>query len=78
MVLMPLRYIECFLTYGFAGLLLAFSIVKDIKSDLKQFNKIAQTKRSVSHAPKMLSKIIHFDVALRVYGNVFEIQNVKA
>lgn len=62
-----IRYIECFLIYGFAGLLLAFSIVKDIKNALNRFNKRARTKKFVTHGMKKLSKLIQLDVDLRVY-----------
>lgn len=66
MALIIIRYIECFLTLGFAGLLFEFSFVKDIKSDLKQFNKIAKNKKSKSPIiEEQLVKLINFDVNLR-------------
>lgn len=66
MALIIIRYIECFLTLGFAGLLFEFSFVKDIKSDLKQFNKIAKNKKSKSPIiEEQLVKLINFDVDLR-------------
>lgn len=41
-----LQYIEAFLTLGGAGLLFAFTIVKDIKNNLNEFNEVAKKRKS--------------------------------
>lgn len=63
--LIILRYIECFLTLGLAGLLLAFYTIKDIKNDLNLFNGIAKAKKSQSRSYKKLGKWIYFHINLR-------------
>lgn len=66
MTLLQLRYTQCFLTLGLAGLLFAFSIVKDIKNNLNEFNKMAKTRRSQSsNAMEQLVKLIGYDINLR-------------
>ena len=57
---LPLRYIECFLTLGLAGLLFSFSIVKDVNYSLKLFNKMAKTKQSRPELMDSLFELIRF------------------
>lgn len=73
----PFRYVECFLTYGFAGLLLAFSIVEDIKIDLNRFNAFTTSKHRATHATKKLSKLIQFDIDLRVYAKSLKFKRLE-
>lgn len=60
----PLRYIQCFLTLGFAGLLFSFSIVKDLNHSLKLFNRMAskkaKTKQNQSELMDALFELIRF------------------
>lgn len=66
MALVIIRYIECFFTLGLAGLIFAFTLIKDIKTNLKQFNKIAKNKRSkLQNIVEELVKLIRFDINLR-------------
>lgn len=66
MTLIIVRYIECFLIFGLAGVLFGFSIANDIKNNLKQFNKIAKSKKSIlPNIMEQLVALIHFDVDLR-------------
>lgn len=61
MFFVPLRYIQCFLSLGFAGCLFAFSIVEDFKNDLNRFNEMAKSKQPTSQIKRQLNELgIHY------------------
>lgn len=60
MVWFPLRFISCFLTLGFSGLVFSFSIVKDVRDRLDEFNKIAKTKQPLPNIFEPLFVLIRF------------------
>lgn len=50
------RYIYCFLSIGFTGFLFSFSVMKDIKNELKVFDEQAKSKQSMSEIKEKLNK----------------------
>lgn len=77
MTIALLRYIECFVVLGFAGLLFAFSAIKDIKSDWNRFDKIARNKTTQCRSKKQLSKTICFHINLRELSHYIDHFSMK-